>query len=752
MKPSEHNQFIQKILSVLAITILGVMVYANTLHYPFLADDLTTVVQNPSIRNLAAPQAFARISTPPSRLTVFLSFAFNYQLNQLDTPGYHIFNIILHVVNALLVWRLVLLLFKVTKLYLDDLAIHKYWIALFSALIFLLHPVQTQSVTYISQRATLLAAFFYLAALCFYLNGRLKEKGGKRFLMLAAMTALGGMFTHPVTMTLPLLIILMEFIFFKSEKAGTGVQKDFKIQHLFLILGFTLIIPAFYRFGYEDILGRKLISLSHDLTEETVTGLNYFLTQPRVIVTYLKAIFFPLHLNFDYDFMLSKSLLDVPVLSSLGVLLFLFVLACRFYSTSILFFFGVAWFYLTLSVESTMIPWPNVISESRIYLPLVGISLGCVAGFFSLSKRQIFNKIVLGILISLLCVLTVQRNTVYRSGVDLWSDVIRKSPAKVRAYNNLGLAYLGEGELKKAAENFEKAVSMNPRYAKAYFNRGRLYQRQGEGSQALDLFEKALSIDEGNPVYLNGRGENHLSRGLLDKAFSDFNRAIERNRNFAEAYNNRGKVHLAKGEWFLALADVTKAILINPYFDDAYNNRGLVYRSSEKYKDAVQEFTLALEINPANGAALNNRGLMYMDQKLYDQALSDFNRALQFSDQQARVINNRGLVYERTGRLDQALNDYSQAIALNKVYAHAYLNRGFVYLKKNNQTLAFNDFNRAVEIGDDPAISYYHRSLAYFGTKQYMKAKKDLKQSREMGFNPDENFVNKLNSALKEKQ
>ncbi|MGE0269530.1 MAG: tetratricopeptide repeat protein [Candidatus Omnitrophota bacterium] len=750
MKASVNNRLIQKVLSILAITSLGLGVYVSVVHYPFLGDDLETIARNPSIRNLAAPEAFARISTPPSRLMVFLSFAFNYQLNRLDAAGYHVFNIILHVVNALLVWQLVRLIFKVPKIYLDDLAAHKNWIALFSALIFLMHPVQTQAVTYISGRTTPLAAFFYLASLCFYMKGRQKESGGKRFLILAAIMAVIGMFTHPVMMTLPIMIILMELIFFKSEKTLMGAEKDFKIQYLLLILCFTLIIPAFYRFGYEEILGRKLTSVSHDLTEETVTGLNYLITQPRVLVTYLKTIFFPVYLNFDYDFRLSKSLIDIPVLTSLAVLFLTVFVAVRFYSASILLFFGIIWFYLTLSVESTLIPLPNVISEHRLYLPLVGLSLGGVACLFNFSKRYTLNKVVLGIVVVLLGGLTMQRNTVYRSGVALWSDVIRKAPEKVRAYNNLGLAYLGEGKIDEAVKNFEKAVSLNPQYAKAYFNRGRIDQQRGDGPRALELFEKALSIDADNPVYLNGRGEIYLSGGMLDKAFADFNGAIERNRNFAEAYNNRGNVYRIKGEWFLALADFTKAIIINPYFEEAYNNRGLIYRTQRKYTEAVSEFTFLLAINPANVAALNNRGLTYRDQKLYDQALRDFNQALQLGPYQDRILNNRGIVYEKTGRPDLALKDYSQAISLNKNYVHAYLNRGFIYLTNNNQDLAFADFNRAVEIGDAPGVSYYYRSLAHFTSRQYLKAKKDLKQAREHGYKPNEFFINILNSALRE--
>lgn len=749
--PTPKNLF-HKILPVFAIIAVGVGLYANTLEYPFHAEDQALIVQNPPIRDLTAPQSLSRLTTPPSRSITFLSFALNYYLHELDVPGYHMFNIILHILNALLVWQLIRLIFNVPKIQLEDLTGQKDWIALFSALIFLAHPVQTQAVTFISHRGVLLGTFFYLATLCLYLHSRLKEGGVKKYLFFAAVIAGLGMLTHPMTMTLPLVIILVEFMFLKSGKSLVGADRDFKIHHLVIILCFTLIIPSFYRFGYEDILGRQFISLSHDLKEETVTGLNYLMTQPRVLIAYLKVLFFPAQLNFDYDFSLSKSFLEIPVILSLVGLVSMTIIALRFYSAAILFSFGILWFFLTLSVESTVIPLPNVIAEHRIYLPLVGISLGCVACLYGISKRNLLNKVVLGIVLVIFCLLTVQRNAVYRSGIVLWGDVIKKSPGKVRAYNNLGLAYLQQGDINLAVENFQKAIAINPRYAKAYHNLSVIEQRQGQYDMALANIEKALSIGPDNPVFLNSRGEILFSKRLLDQALVDFNKAIERNRNYAEAYNNRGNVYKLKGDRLLALADFNKAVLINPFYDQAYNNRGLVYRSEKKYNEALDEFTRAIKINPVNVAAINNRGLTYKDQNKYELALKDFDRILQLEPHREQIYNNRGLVYEKRGDLGLAINDYSQAITINPGYAGAYTNRGFVYLKNNKLDLALVDFNKAVETSGNPSLSYYHRSQAYFAMGQFEDALKDLKQAQVLGYKPDEAYINKLQKALIDKQ
>lgn len=749
--PTPINLF-HKILPVFAIIAVGAGLYANTLEYPFHGEDQVNIAQNPSIRDLTAPQAISRLTSPPTRFITFLSFAVNYYLHGLDVTGYHIVNLSLHILNALLVWQLIQLFFNIPKIHLGDLTGQRNWISLFCALIFLAHPVQTQAVTFISHRGTLLGTFFYLITLCLYLHSRLKEGGVKKYLFLAAVIAGLGMLSHAMTLTLPLVIILMEFMFLKSEKSMVGADRDFKIHHLVIILCFTLIIPSFYRFGYEDILGRQFISLSHDLKEETVTGLNYLITQPRVLVTYLKVLFFPAQLNFDYDFSLSKSFMEIPVIFSLFVLVSMTILALRFYMSAILFSFGVLWFFLTLSVESTVIPLPNVIAEHRLYLPLVGISLGWVACLYSISKRNLLNKVVLAIILIIFCFLTVQRNDVYRNGITLWSDVIKKSPGKVRAYNNLGLAYLQQGDINLAIDSFQKAISINPRYAKAYHNMSVIEQRQGQYDQAFIYIEKALTQAPDNPVFLNCRGEILFSKRLLDRALVDFNKAIERNRNYAEAYNNRGNVYKLKGDRLLAQADFNKAILINPFYDQAYNNRGLVYRSEKKYNEALEEFTRAIKINPVNVAAINNRGLTYKDQDKYELALKDFDRVLQLDPHREQVYNNRGLVYEKRGNLELALKDYSQAIVLNPGYAGAYTNRGFVYLKSNKFELALADFNKAVETSVNPSLSYYYRSQAYFAMGQIDNAQKDLKQAQALGYKPDEAYIHKLQKALDDRQ
>ena len=269
--------------SIGLILFIGIAAYSNSLHAPLLFDDLSYLENNPAIydlKNFSSIRAFHN-----SRPVGTLTFALNYHFHGLDVFGYHALNLTVHLLSSILLWWLMLLTFAAPRLRNEEISKYKGWIALFSALIFTAHPVQTQAVTYITQRYSSLSAMFYLAALALYMRGRIgQRKEGALCWAGAVISAILGMFTKEHVITLPFLIVVAQWLFL-SEPRGLEQKSRWPGIGIVLFFALALIVPAIYSFNIQGILGQRFISESHG--QEIVTSGNYFLTQLRVLTTYI---------------------------------------------------------------------------------------------------------------------------------------------------------------------------------------------------------------------------------------------------------------------------------------------------------------------------------------------------------------------------------------------------------------------------------------------------------------------------------
>jgi len=523
----------QKALSVLVILLLGLLAYSGNFHNSFQFDDYPFIRDNYSLRDLGSLSGIFKFW--PTRFLTFFTFALNYRLGELEVFTYHLFNLIIHLGAAVLAYWFILLLFATPALENNKLAPRRHLIALFAGLIFVSHPIQTEAVTYICQRATSLAAFFYLLSLCLYVKTRLlqvKLRPGPAskwitpyvFSWLAACLA---MFTKENTFTLPLMIILLEFSFFAQEK-----QRKLKSALPFLLL--LPIIPLLIIFT-KPVVYTDIQPL---LDQPWRAGSQYFFTQLRVMVTYLRLLILPFNQNLDYDYPLYQSLLDLPVLISFIFLSSLIILAIKIFHRHRLLSFSIFWFFLALLPESSIIPIRDLIYEHRLYLPMAGfgIFLASITYYLLGEKNLKFIILILIFLIHWYAVSTYSRNMDWRDGFTLWNDTISKSPRKARPYNNRGVIYNMYGDIEKAIADYNKAIELEPGYYEAYSNRGAAYGEKGD----------------------------------LERAFPDLNKAIELKNDYAQAYYNRGVAYFFKGEYAKSWEDIHKAealgYAINPDF------------------------------------------------------------------------------------------------------------------------------------------------------------------------------------------
>jgi len=578
----------------MVLVLLGLIIYYQTFRFGFVFDDWGFIVKNPFIRSFDHLHYIWK-DYPLTRCIGFYSFGFNYFINQMHPQGYHIFNFIVHLLAVGLVGALAGVIFQITggTSSKDRLAPE---IPFIVAALFLVHPCQTQAVSYISQRFESMATVFYLGSIYFYLRGRVSSFKANQIILFicSAGFAILGVFTKEVAVTIPLMILAAEFIFFsKKEGFGKGVIVLMVVGSLFLLLFIKLVrtdLSIFFHF-------HPIPSESHD--GDMITTKTYLLTQMRVFLTFVRLLVFPFQQNLDYDYPSSSGIFNPPFtlvgMCLIGLMTYLvFKLRKQFPIIA----FGLAWMLITFSIN--LAPRANIIFEHKLYLISFGFFLVLVDILFILiPQRKLLVKLLI-IMIAGMSFLSFTRNQVWKNELTLWSDATRKSPCKVRPYINLASAYFREGDFIQARSNFEKAMEINPNSAQAYYGRGNIYNQQGDFIQALSDYNKAIEL---NPVYAGAyynRGNTYAQKGDFTQALFDFNRALEINSNYPEVYISRGNVFAKERNFDQALINYNKAIGMYSSAD-AYYNRAIVYYKLNEYDKALADLNKA----KAAGAAVS---------------------------------------------------------------------------------------------------------------------------------------------------
>jgi len=591
------NRMLNKsILPFFLIVIIGIIAYSNTFYVPFLFDDINSIVENSNLRDLSK-------FWPPAglRYVGFLSFALNYYFGGTNVIGYHIVNIAIHILNALLVYWLVILTFKTpyfSKITSQNVIANPFvrndniglefmnLIALFSALLFVSHPVQTQAVTYIVQRFTNLSAFFYLLSVFMYIKARLIAGSQEKrqeffsqklmfFYLVSFFSAIFAMKTKEIAFTLPLVIALYDFIFL-NELSGSrfiraGLKRLFYLIPFFMAVFFILLST----FAADRQIGSALAGLGEASMETAeLSRWSYLMTEFRVVVTYVRLLFFPVKQNLDYDYPIYSSFLNHEVFLSFFFISILFAFAIYllyksragshtnlFFGFSRLTAFGILWFFITLSVESSVIPIRDVINEHRLYLPGIGIIIAFSSTafyawkFISDNLKPTFSAslilqtvpyLFISIIVVPLLVAAYQRNSVWKDEISLWEDVKRKSPQKARAYNCLGNAYRGKGWTDKAIEHYQMSVILNPRYSDAYYNLGLAYSEGGQTDKAIEYYKIALKLSPYLVNAHNNLGNEYYKKGRIDDAIKEYRTALSLKPDYKDAQHNLSAAYKLK--------------------------------------------------------------------------------------------------------------------------------------------------------------------------------------------------------------
>ncbi len=596
--------------SLIAIAVLGIFIYSNSFDCGFQFDDKSNIVQNQAIRNLSDTHAIWDFDH--SRFFAYYTFALNYHLGGLNVWGFHFMNVMIHLLNAFLVFWITLMLFRAPGLKDKPIAKHASAIALTTALLFVSHPLATGAVTYIVQRLASLVTLFYLLSVAMYCQARLSDS--KMKYVYFAGTLVAGLFaihTKENAFTFPFALLLVELYFFSTKKISLNFKDSKVIVALVGFFGFIALALSTFSFSVFNPLQPT------NNNPYTISSLNYFYTQLTVIVKYIRLLLLPIGQNIDHDIPMAQSLFGMPTLVSGLFLLALLALAVYLFKRQKLISFGIFWFFLTLSVESSFIPITDFMFEHRTYLPSFGFFLiiSSVLFLFAWEKYKTFAIAALVLIIGSNSILAHQRNKVYKDELSLWSDVVAKSPNKVRGHLNLGYVYGNQQQWEQAIPQFNKVNELEPnRHSAAYYNLGIAYWSQQQQQKAMENYSMAIKLDSTYAEAYQGRGVGYHFLNEPDKALADYSKAISLSPQKPDLYYNRGMIYAIKQQWEAAVSDFTTAINASSQNPDYYYNRAHAYGSLNQWEKAAADLKTTLQLNPQHKTAYSN--LQYANSRI----------------------------------------------------------------------------------------------------------------------------------------
>lgn len=566
--------------TVLLLVLAAVIPYLNTFQIPWYFDDVNNIVDNPLVRDLLRTLR----SLFEKRGVAIFTFALNHRFGGLEVGGYHLVNLIIHSSCVVAVWLLLRRLLKSSL----------YW-PVFGALLFAVHPVQTQAVTYVVQRMTSLSALFFILAVYGYLL--FLDGSGRQRLWLYSLSLLSGVLavlTKENTAVLPLLLLLVERYFHPGRLWR---------QQLTSLLPFTLapawktvemLLLPIWRGEVESSLryADQLQSL------QNITPMRYLFTEFSVHWYYIKLLFFPAGQMLDYGWPVVETLLTVQNLSALAGLIALAGAAWVLRQRRPLLSFGIVWFFITLSVESSFIPL-DPIFEHRLYLPMFGFALVVLDLLRPFPWRK-GGVALLAVILSLLAVLTWQRNALWGDMISFMEDNLRRSPDNVRVMVMLGNAYASDKRPEDGLRMIERAMQFNPRYDFAYTALGKILIDREEGARAIPPLLQGLELNP-NSVTLNEYlGIAYGQTGDLRRALSHFQRALELNPQDASIYTNIGVVHSWLGDNRQAADFFEQSLELAPDSEKTlFNYASTLFSLGEKSR-ALDSLRALVKINAAN--------------------------------------------------------------------------------------------------------------------------------------------------------
>jgi tetratricopeptide (TPR) repeat protein len=644
-------------LAAALIVALGFAIFLNGIRGNFLFDDFDSIVKNPAIRQLW-----------PSWKTVFQnarpvverSLAVNYAIGELDTRGYHLVNIAIHVAAALALFGIVrrTLLSGPMRARFGAASLP---LALAVALVWLAHPLQTESVTYVAQRAESLMGLFYLLTLYCAIRGFDSERRRAWHAAAVAFCALG-MGAKEVMVTAPLIVLLYD----RTFAAGSFRRALARSPVLYAGLALTWLALA-------ALVAHAPAAVSAGFAMPLMTPGQYAMTQFGVIAHYLRLAFWPSPLILDYKWPVATVAQSLPWLLLISALIAVTLGAFR--RAPAAGFLG-AWFFLILAPTSSIMPIADVCVEHRMYLPLAAVAALAVCGGYALLTRRraeavraegihwpsLFGALVLIALVAVFSGLTVRRNRDYRTEMAMWGDIVGKQPGNDRAHYNYGDALMKSGDVQEAMSQFEQALKINKDYPEAHNNLGQALASLGRVSDALPHFAEAVRLRPTDDRAQYNLANVLLAEGNLPEAAEHYDLALKLDPSSAETHSLLASILLRQGKLDDCIFHLKEAVRLRPNEAMFHCNLANVYNLLSRYNEAMAEYRAALELKPDYAIAHTGLAKALASTNSTAEAVEHYQEALRLQPDSVDVLAN--LAWLRATQADAHFRNGPEALKL----------------------------------------------------------------------------------------
>jgi protein O-mannosyl-transferase len=652
----------------------GLAVYSNSLEVPFLLDDWTRIENNAALRTLW-PVWVPMSNT--NRPFGCYTLAINYALHGYRVSGYHAVNLAIHLAAGLL-------LFGIIRRTLAESARTEAYrsasepLALAIALVWIVHPLETQAVTYVVQRLESLMSLCYLATLYAFIRAQTSRRPGWWYAGAVACSALG-MGTKEVMATAPLMVLWYDRVFVADSWRAIVTRR--RLFYLPLAGTWAVLAWAMLHWQWDYASG--------DLGDVAgVTPLAYLLSQAGVLMHYFRLCFWPRGQCFDYAWPVAHSAREiVPPLLAIGAV-FAATLWCSVRRPAWGYLGG--WFFVVLAPTSSIVPVRDLAVEHRMYLASAAVFAAAILAAFTglealghrarLGAREVaVGRLCLaGGVVLVLGVLTFQRNATYAGGVSIWQDTVDKAPANARARCNLGDALCKGGQFELAIPVFLEALRLQPNFAVAEHNLG-------------------------IACYKVGR---------FDDSTAHLIKAIELRLNYDQAYHNLGSFLCERGLYLDGVRYLATAIELEPRSGKYQNSYGTALYALGEHEKAIKHLQLAVRIIPKDASVHYNLANALLAARQFDAAIVQYQTTLAIDADYSMapfVHTGLGAAFEALGEPELAVGEYREAVALKPDQASARYSLAQVLNQQGRRDEAIAEYRKVLAI--EPGHRAASRSL-----------------------------------------
>lgn len=670
------------LLTAFLLSLITFIFYYSSLTYGFIFDDLPTITNYYYIRFFDPIGQFFSNSRWVSRLLN----QFTYHYWQTNPFAYRIVNLFLHIAIGIMIFYVLLSVLKGLKKN-EWLKENAYIISTLTAVLFLLHPVQTQTATYITQmRLEGLVVFFTFLVLTTFVYAVKASNQYLKIILYASsfLLAAFSVGTKEIIIVLPALILAFDW-FFLAEGELSLFKKRLLIHagYFLIIFGllykFQIASPHYISTIVTTPLANNRGNILTTSVHDKITLFPYFISQFKVLLHYVRIFFWPFGISFDYDVKLSRSLFSLDVVIPFLMLLYIAFITLRLMirERNHVFSFCSFWFFISMLPRASFFPSTELICDYKTYLasfaPMFLLAIVLTYGIRVIVKmvsHQHMNLYKYGAVVLIVLVFgfsTKIRNNVWSSELLFWQDIIKKAP-KARVYNNLGTSYLHVKNKDKAIESFNKAIEVDDFYAEPHINLGVIYHSLGKKDRSFQHYKRAVEIGEMHPELYNNFGLLHLDNKNYEAAEICFRTAVQLRPHYGKALFLLARTCGLQGKHEEALEAYRKALDMQIDSPEAYYLYAEMCRKSENIDDAIKYFE---KIDKRYKGTAFLLGCCYYTKRMYSKAAQCFEISHKDNPTNSIYAYNYAQALLNINDFEKALSLFEQCQKVEGAYPYA---------------------------------------------------------------------------------